>query len=72
MIADLTSPTARGAAMAFFEFGIYFGFSLAYVVGNLVIDADLYGMGWRWAFAIAGGPGRFYYSSIDLYVLQNG
>ena len=43
--------------MAFFEFGIYFGFSLAYVVGNLVMNANLFGMGWRWAFVIAGVPG---------------
>lgn len=57
LIADLLSSSFRGAGIAFFEVGIYFGFSLAYVVGNLVTEADLFGLGWRPAFIVAGAPG---------------
>lgn len=57
LIADLLSSSFRGAGIALFEVGIYFGFSLAYVVGNLVTEADLLGFGWRPAFIVAGAPG---------------
>jgi len=57
IIADLLSASFRGAGIAFFEVGIYFGFSLAYVVGNLVTEADILGLGWRPAFIFAGAPG---------------
>lgn len=38
--------------MAVFNWGVYFGFSLAFAFKYLVIED-----GWRWVFRIAGIPG---------------
>ena len=41
--ADLFSPTARGIANGIFNWGIYYGYGLAFVVGIYVTQADLWG-----------------------------
>ncbi|KJE91576.1 MFS family protein [Capsaspora owczarzaki ATCC 30864] len=43
----------RSAAMSVFYWGIYFGYSASYAVGNLLSEP----IGWRWSFVVAGSPG---------------
>ncbi|XP_036382019.1 probable L-galactonate transporter [Megalops cyprinoides] len=57
LIADYFSETARGSAMGFYNWGIYMGYSLAFVVGTYATRADIMGMGWRGAFLLSGLPG---------------
>ncbi|MBN3299814.1 SPNS1 protein, partial [Amia calva] len=57
LIADYFPESARGSAMGFYNWGIYTGYSLAFVVGNYITRANIMGMGWRWAFLICGFPG---------------
>lgn len=57
LLADYFAPELRGTALGVYNWGIYFGYSMAYAVGNLITDADIMGMGWRWAYFLSGGPG---------------
>ncbi|GFS20961.1 Cis,cis-muconate transport protein muck [Elysia marginata] len=57
LIADYFSEAQRGAALGIYNFGIYFGYSLAYAIGNFITLADINGQGWRWAFILPGLPG---------------
>ncbi|XP_043201897.1 MFS-type efflux pump MSMEG_3705-like [Amphibalanus amphitrite] len=57
LLADYFSPELRGTALGVYNWGIYFGYSLSYAVGNFITEADIMGMGWRWAYFVSGGPG---------------
>ncbi|RUS76157.1 hypothetical protein EGW08_016069 [Elysia chlorotica] len=57
LIADYFNEAYRGAALGIYNFGIYFGYSLAYAIGNFITLADINGQGWRWAFILPGIPG---------------
>lgn len=57
LIADYFTEAQRGAALGIYNFGIYFGYSLAYAIGNFITLADINGQGWRWAFILPGIPG---------------
>ncbi|KAH9496640.1 hypothetical protein Btru_009912 [Bulinus truncatus] len=57
LIADYFSQSLRGTAMGIYNFGIYFGYSLSFAVGNFITLANINGQGWRWAFIIPGIPG---------------
>ncbi|KAK3775211.1 hypothetical protein RRG08_009998 [Elysia crispata] len=59
LIADYFSEAYRGAALGIYNFGIYFGYSLSYAIGNFITLADINGQGWRWAFILPGIPGIF-------------
>ncbi|KAK7065848.1 hypothetical protein SK128_005206 [Halocaridina rubra] len=41
-------------ALGIFNWGIYFGYGLSYVVGNFVTAADINGKGWRWSYIVGG------------------
>ena len=43
LIADYFSEAYRGAALGIYNFGIYFGYSLAYAIGNFITLADING-----------------------------
>ena len=47
----------RGAALGVYNWGIYFGYSLSYALGNFIAQANINGQGWRWVYYIAGMPG---------------
>merc|ERR1711871_281864 len=53
IIADLFAPELRGTANGLYNWGIYFGYSMSYALGNFVA-ADA---GWRMVFLVAGIPG---------------
>ncbi|XP_078495077.1 cis,cis-muconate transport protein-like [Ciona intestinalis] len=57
IVVDLFEPRIRGSAMSFFNWGIYFGYGLAFAIGNYLTDANILGMSWRWCYFLAGGPG---------------
>ncbi|KAF0308559.1 Protein spinster 1 [Amphibalanus amphitrite] len=57
LLADYFSPELRGTALGVYNWGIYFGYSLAYAVGDFITEADIMGMGWRWAYFVSGAPG---------------
>ena len=46
------SQTSRGGALAFYNLGLYTGYSLAFVFNFLVENLN-----WRWAFWVASIPG---------------
>lgn len=53
MIADYYSTTTRGAALGFFNWGIFVGYSLSFVL--IIAEEEL---GWRAVYFIAGIPGN--------------
>ncbi|XP_005094596.1 protein spinster homolog 1 isoform X2 [Aplysia californica] len=57
LIADYFTEATRGTALGIYNFGIYFGYGLAYAVGNFITVANINGQGWRWAFILPGIPG---------------
>ncbi|XP_043196131.1 MFS-type efflux pump MSMEG_3705-like [Amphibalanus amphitrite] len=57
LLADYFSPELRGTALGVYNWGIYFGYSLSYAVGDFITEADIMGMGWRWAYFLSGSPG---------------
>ncbi|XP_041370209.1 MFS-type efflux pump MSMEG_3705-like isoform X2 [Gigantopelta aegis] len=57
IITDYFSASLRGAAMGVYNWGIYFGYSMSYAVGNFITLANINDQGWRWAFFISGIPG---------------
>ncbi|XP_037076202.1 protein spinster homolog 1-like [Pollicipes pollicipes] len=57
LLADYFAPELRGTALGVYNWGIYFGYSMAYAVGNFITNADILGMGWRWSYLLSGGPG---------------
>ncbi|CAH1785992.1 unnamed protein product [Owenia fusiformis] len=57
IIADYFPPELRGAALGVYNWGIYTGYSMSFALGNLIIDANILGQGWRWVFFISGIPG---------------
>ncbi|CAK8673998.1 uncharacterized protein LOC143468815 isoform X3 [Clavelina lepadiformis] len=57
IVADKFSLRSRGLAMSLFNWGIYFGYGLAFTVGNYVTQANIIGQGWRWSYFLTGLPG---------------
>ncbi|KAH9496641.1 hypothetical protein Btru_009913 [Bulinus truncatus] len=57
LISDYFPRSHRATAIGIYNFGIYFGYSLCYAVGNHITLANINGQGWRWAFIIPGIPG---------------
>ncbi|KAA0202083.1 hypothetical protein HAZT_HAZT011263, partial [Hyalella azteca] len=54
IISDLFTESVRGLALGIFNWGIYLGYGLSYIIGNYVTAADILGMGWRWSYYISG------------------
>eukprot|EP00118_Oscarella_pearsei_P026568 m.819 g.819 ORF g.819 m.819 type:complete len:526 (+) comp4955_c0_seq1:3-1580(+) len=52
LLADFFAKELRGASMGIFNWGIYIGFSLAFVFKFVLTE-----LGWRWTFRMAGIPG---------------
>lgn len=50
LIADYFDVSQRAAAIGVYNWGIYFGYSLAYAVGNFVTGADILGQVCKIAF----------------------
>ena len=44
LLADHFPPELRATALGVYNWGIYFGYSLAYAVGNFITEADILGM----------------------------
>ncbi|XP_037076088.1 protein spinster homolog 1-like isoform X2 [Pollicipes pollicipes] len=57
LLADYFAPELRGTALGVYNWGIYFGYSMAYAVGNFITNANILDMGWRWSYLLSGGPG---------------
>uniref|UniRef100_H2YBH1 Major facilitator superfamily (MFS) profile domain-containing protein n=1 Tax=Ciona savignyi TaxID=51511 RepID=H2YBH1_CIOSA len=57
IVADKFSKESRGLAMSIFNWGIYFGYGLAFAVGNYVTEANILGQGWRWSYYVTAIPG---------------
>ncbi|KAK3087414.1 hypothetical protein FSP39_005573, partial [Pinctada imbricata] len=57
ILTDYFSAETRGLALGIYNWGIYFGYSLAYAFGNFVSLANINGQGWRWTFFLSGIPG---------------
>jgi len=54
LIAEMFDAEHRAIANAFFSWGLYFGYSLSFLFGIYVTEADLFGLGWRSAYILAG------------------
>ncbi|XP_076067893.1 D-galactonate transporter [Oratosquilla oratoria] len=54
LISDIFPKRLHAMALGIFNWGIYFGYGLSYVVGNYITAANILGMGWRWAFIFSG------------------
>ncbi|KAK0066290.1 MFS-type efflux pump [Biomphalaria pfeifferi] len=57
LITDYFNQSLRGTALGIYNFGVYFGYSLSFAVGNFITLANINGQSWRWAFIISGIPG---------------
>ncbi|XP_061169687.1 MFS-type efflux pump MSMEG_3705-like [Saccostrea echinata] len=57
ILTDYFTPETRGFALGIYNWGIYFGYSMAYAFGNFISLADINGQGWRWTFILSGIPG---------------
>lgn len=55
-ITDLWPGNGRSAALGVFYWGIYFGYSLTFLVGTYGTEADVFGLGWRFAYIVIGIP----------------
>ena len=44
LLADYFAPELRGTALGVYNWGIYFGYSMAYAVGNFITDANIMDM----------------------------
>ena len=58
-ITDLWPSNGRSAALGVFYWGIYFGYSFTFLVGTYGTEADVFGLGWRFAYIIIGIPGIY-------------
>ena len=56
-ITDLWPSNGRSAALGVFYWGIYFGYSFTFLVGTYGTEANILGLGWRFAYIIIGIPG---------------
>lgn len=54
IIGDYFSADLRGTAISIYYFGIYIGYSLAFAIGNGIVDV----LSWRWVFFISGLAGE--------------
>ena len=52
LTASSLPQSSRGAALGFYNWGIYIGYSLAFAFNFILLS-----IGWRWAFRIASFPG---------------
>ena len=52
LIAELFPPSARGVANGIFNWGIYYGYGLAYIMGGPFAEWNVLGYGWRSAYVI--------------------
>lgn len=59
MLFELFSPSGRGLANGIFSWGVYYGYSLAFVLGIYMTQADILGYGWRSVYVICAIPGIF-------------
>ena len=59
MLFELFSPSGRGLANGIFSWGVYYGYSLAFVFGIYMTQADIFGYGWRSVYVICAIPGIF-------------
>ncbi|XP_048776691.1 MFS-type efflux pump MSMEG_3705-like isoform X2 [Ostrea edulis] len=57
ILTDYFNPETRGFALGIYNWGIYFGYSMSYALGNFISLANINGQGWRWTFFISGIPG---------------
>ncbi|KAF2352636.1 Major facilitator superfamily [Trinorchestia longiramus] len=53
IISDIFSQSMRGFALGVFNWGIYLGYGLSYIIGNYVTAANILDMGWRWSYYIS-------------------
>ena len=58
IITDHFSDNLRGTATGIFHWGVYFGYGLSYAIGVYVTSANLFGLGWRMCYLLAGIPGK--------------
>ncbi|CAL4234721.1 unnamed protein product [Meganyctiphanes norvegica] len=59
MITDMFPKSHCGMALGIFNWGVYFGYGLSYLIGNFVTTADIGGMGWRMSYIVSGVIGIF-------------
>ena len=57
ILFELFSPSGRGLANGIFSWGVYYGYSLAFVLGLYMTEADIAGYGWRSVYVICALPG---------------
>ena len=56
IISDYFPADLRGTAISIYYFGIYIGYSLAFAIGNGIVDV----LNWRWVFFLSGLIGILY------------
>lgn len=56
IISDYLPADLRGTAISIYYFGIYIGYSLAFAIGNGIVDV----LNWRWVFFLSGLIGILY------------
>ena len=54
IIGDYFPASIRGTAISIYYFGIYIGYSLAFAIGNGIVEA----LNWRWVFFLSGLIGK--------------
>jgi len=57
IIADKFVASRRAFAMSFFNWGIYVGYGLAFIIGIYVTEENIFGKGWKISYYISGAPG---------------
>ncbi|CAD5115834.1 DgyrCDS4772 [Dimorphilus gyrociliatus] len=57
IISDYFHTNVRGTAIGVYNWGLYMGYSLAFTLGDFIVDLNINGQGWRWVFILGGLPG---------------
>ena len=52
LIAELFPPASRGIANGIFNWGLYYGYGLAYLIGGPIAELNVLGYGWRSSYVI--------------------
>ncbi len=70
LISDFFGDNQRGTATGIFHWGVYFGYGLSYAVGVYVTASNMFGLGWRMCYLMAGIPGFSKFSNLVCFLFM--
>jgi MFS family permease len=70
LISDFFGDNQRGTATGIFHWGVYFGYGLSYAVGVYVTASNMFGLGWRMCYLMAGIPGFSKFNNLVCFLFM--